>query len=194
MAEKLFSENGFDGTSVRNIAKAADINVAMISYYFGSKEKLLGALLLHRTSDFRLLAESVLAKNTSHLDRLDALVILVIKRIHSNRRIYKIIYSEFSNPSRNSDFENYKKQKLKNYKIIEDFVRSGQEAGVFTKNVEISLIYPTIFGTYFHFYYNKPFYAAIHNLSEDFSLDEFVHKVLTPHLQKTIKALLTYEI
>ncbi len=41
VAEKLFAEYGFDGTSVRLIAKEAGINIAMISYYFGSKEKLL---------------------------------------------------------------------------------------------------------------------------------------------------------
>ena len=43
VAEKLFAEVGFDGTSIREIAKIANINIAMISYYFGSKEKLLEA-------------------------------------------------------------------------------------------------------------------------------------------------------
>jgi AcrR family transcriptional regulator len=37
-AESLFSQKGFDGTSVRDIAEAAGINTAMISYYFGSKK------------------------------------------------------------------------------------------------------------------------------------------------------------
>ncbi|MES1161400.1 MAG: TetR family transcriptional regulator, partial [Bacteroidota bacterium] len=41
VAEELFGENGFDGTSVRDIAHKAGVNLAMISYYFGSKEKLL---------------------------------------------------------------------------------------------------------------------------------------------------------
>ncbi len=40
-AESLFSRKGFEGTSVRDIAEAAGINTAMISYYFGSKEKLM---------------------------------------------------------------------------------------------------------------------------------------------------------
>ncbi|WP_431212540.1 TetR family transcriptional regulator [Puia sp. P3] len=44
-AEKLFAEKGFDGTSVRDIAQLAGVNLAMISYYFGSKEKLLEALI-----------------------------------------------------------------------------------------------------------------------------------------------------
>ena len=32
VAEKMFAENGYDGTSIRAIAKEADINIAMISY------------------------------------------------------------------------------------------------------------------------------------------------------------------
>ena len=39
-AEELFAQKGFEGTSVRDLAKKAKVNVAMISYYFGSKEKL----------------------------------------------------------------------------------------------------------------------------------------------------------
>jgi len=39
-AEGLFCENGFDGTSIREIAAAAKCNVASVSYYFGGKEKL----------------------------------------------------------------------------------------------------------------------------------------------------------
>jgi TetR/AcrR family transcriptional regulator, regulator of cefoperazone and chloramphenicol sensitivity len=39
-AEELFSERGFDGTSVRDLARAADCNIASVNYYFGSKEKL----------------------------------------------------------------------------------------------------------------------------------------------------------
>jgi AcrR family transcriptional regulator len=44
-AEALFSRNGFDATSTREIAEAAAVNVAMISYYFGSKENLLVAII-----------------------------------------------------------------------------------------------------------------------------------------------------
>ncbi|MBF2093022.1 helix-turn-helix transcriptional regulator, partial [Flavobacterium psychrophilum] len=48
VAEKLFAEKGFDGTSIRDIAKTAGINIAMISYYFGSKEKLLESVVIFR--------------------------------------------------------------------------------------------------------------------------------------------------
>ena len=48
-AEQLFSEKGFEGTTVRDIAHMAGVNLAMISYYFGSKEKLFEALVEYRS-------------------------------------------------------------------------------------------------------------------------------------------------
>lgn len=39
-AEELFSEHGFEGTSVRDIAASADCNIAAVNYYFGGKDKL----------------------------------------------------------------------------------------------------------------------------------------------------------
>ena len=40
-AEKLFSENGFHATSLRQITTAADTNLASVNYHFGSKHGLI---------------------------------------------------------------------------------------------------------------------------------------------------------
>ena len=39
-AEDLFSQYGFGGTSIRDIAKRSEVNVAAINYHFKSKESL----------------------------------------------------------------------------------------------------------------------------------------------------------
>jgi AcrR family transcriptional regulator len=49
-ATKLFSTQGFEGTSVREIASDAGVNVAMINYYFGSKEKLFESVVEYRAA------------------------------------------------------------------------------------------------------------------------------------------------
>lgn len=41
----MFNTKGYDGTSVRDIAKRADVNVANISYYFAGKQGLLEQLI-----------------------------------------------------------------------------------------------------------------------------------------------------
>jgi TetR/AcrR family transcriptional regulator, upper aerobic nicotinate degradation pathway regulator len=40
-AKRLFAKQGYAGTSVRQICEEAGANVALVSYYFGGKEKLL---------------------------------------------------------------------------------------------------------------------------------------------------------
>src|SRR5262249_48968052 len=39
-AERLFSEYGIEGTSVRDIIKAAGANLGAINYHFGTKDRL----------------------------------------------------------------------------------------------------------------------------------------------------------
>lgn len=40
-ARELFAAQGFEGTSIRDIAKAADVNVASVNYHFSSKDNLI---------------------------------------------------------------------------------------------------------------------------------------------------------
>jgi AcrR family transcriptional regulator len=49
-AERLFGEQGFAATSLRQIIAKADVNLAAIHYHFGSKENLLDELV-HRKAD-----------------------------------------------------------------------------------------------------------------------------------------------
>ncbi len=44
-AETLFAERGFETVSLRDITGAADANVAAVNYHFGSKERLIDAVI-----------------------------------------------------------------------------------------------------------------------------------------------------
>jgi len=190
VAEKLFAENGYDGTTIRHISKVARINIAMISYYFGSKDKLLNSLLEYRISDFRMELETVLSKTTNHIEKLDEIVALMVSRINKNRRTYKIIHFQYSSKDRKFDFESYMHQKKENFEILEKFIKSGQESGVFIKNVNAVLIVPTILGSYFHFYYNKAFFMSLLHMNNENDFEAYIKNELTLHIQQTMKALL----
>jgi len=44
-AEQLFTDHGYTGTSIRNIADSAGVNPALVHYYFGNKHALLQMIL-----------------------------------------------------------------------------------------------------------------------------------------------------
>src|ERR1700741_5130295 len=73
-AEKLFAQRGFRATSIRDIAKAAQVSSAMISYYFGSKEQLLTAIMQR---SIRTLNEEIIELSASVLPELEQLYSLV---------------------------------------------------------------------------------------------------------------------
>ncbi|MBI2306980.1 MAG: TetR/AcrR family transcriptional regulator [Rhodocyclales bacterium] len=47
-AERLFMESGYEGTSMRMITGAAEVNLAAVNYHFGSKEALLREVFRRR--------------------------------------------------------------------------------------------------------------------------------------------------
>lgn len=54
-ARQAFTEHGFDGVGVREIAAAADVNVALVNRYFGSKQGLFDEAIASAVSASQLL-------------------------------------------------------------------------------------------------------------------------------------------
>jgi AcrR family transcriptional regulator len=61
-AELLFVEHGFDGTSMRQITAAAQVNIAAVNYYFGSKDGLYQAVFERRAEPFARISLAKLAE------------------------------------------------------------------------------------------------------------------------------------
>jgi len=193
VAETLFAEKGFDGTSIRNIAKEAKINVAMVSYYFGSKERLLESLILFRTTDLKFQIENLLAESLEPIEKVNKLIEIYINRINCNKGIYRILHFEFSNEKRDIDLQALNDLRSGNLKALMSIIEEGQNKGVFRKDIIVPLITPTILGTFFHFHMNKPYFKNLLQLDTEELYNNYVKTNLTKHIQQTIKALLIYE-
>ncbi len=66
-AERLFAERGFAGTSLRALTQEAAVNLAAVSYHFGSKQNLFKAVVdrrLRPVNEERLQRLSACLKNT----------------------------------------------------------------------------------------------------------------------------------
>lgn len=193
VAERLFAEDGFDGTSIRQIAKEAKVNIAMISYYFGSKEKLLETLIIHRTSGMKMQLENIYRDDLTPIEKVERLIDLYISRINKNKCMYQILHFELSNKKRIMDMQAFMDIKKENTELFRMIIVEGQEKGVFRKDVNITLISPTIMGILVHFQMNRLYFEQILNLTTEEDFENYILNELTAHIKQTIKALLAHE-
>ncbi len=192
-AEKLFAEEGFDGASIRHIAKDAGVNIAMISYYFGSKEKLLEALIIHRTSGMKMQLENISREDLSPVEKVDRLVDLYISRINKNKCMYQIMHFELSTKKRILNMDSFMAIKKENSEIFNRIIEDGQHKGAFRTDINKTLITTTILGTLTHFHTNRFYFEKTLGLNTEEAFEHYVTNELTLHIKQTIKALLAHE-
>ncbi|MBD0352045.1 MAG: TetR/AcrR family transcriptional regulator, partial [Flavisolibacter sp.] len=195
-AEKLFSNKGFDGTSVRDIAEEAGVNLAMISYYFGSKEKLMQALFEERTSYIRLRVEDLL-KNT-HLTPLEKIYQLIddyVDRVLDRQKFYKIMICEQMLGKNEGVIQLLNEIKLKNSELSGKLIKEGQEKGVFRKDVDVVFLQNTMIGTIAQAFINQDYYKVMNHLEDmpEAEFNQFLKNKLSNHIKLIFKALLTHE-
>lgn len=68
-AERLFMENGFSATRTRDIAEAAGINLALLNYYYRSKENLFNIIVMEKMDMFFNLIVSILNDETISFEK-----------------------------------------------------------------------------------------------------------------------------
>ncbi len=195
-AEKLFSTTGFDGTSVRDIANAAGINVAMISYYFGSKEKLMEAVFEQKTYKMRLKIENMrLDTGMTNREKVNMLIDDYVEKFLSQPQFHKIMLLEQLSDKPGGVAGMIIELKKRNLTCIKQLIQDGQKSGEFKKNIDIALMMATMVGTVSQMIISTRFYREVNNM-EHLSEEEFtayIRKKLTIHLKNLFKSILTNE-
>jgi AcrR family transcriptional regulator len=195
-AEKLFSIKGFDGASIRDIAEEAGVNLAMISYYFGSKEKLMEAIFEQRMGQVRMRVESMLKDDSlAPFQKMEMLIDENIDRIMQRQQFHKIMVCEQIINKNPIIIKLVNELKKKNAEVIGELVKDGQKKGVFKKDIDVVLLLNTFFGTLTQAMISKDYYrntVRIEFLS-DTDFETYLKKRLSKHLKLVFKAILTYE-
>lgn len=188
VAEELFAEKGFDGTSVRDIAQSAGVNLAMISYYFGSKEKLLESLIELRAGyAYGILEELNKDETLSPWDKVDRLVDFYVDRVINNIPFHMIMWQESS--ARSEEIKNRTIGiKLRNLEQIMKIIKDGQQKKLF-RQVDIPMTVGTIMGTISYYTHSKVYSCQTLALKEDIN-DEQYRQRLSTRLKAHLKHLL----
>ena len=195
-AERLFAERGFDGTSVRDIADEAGINVAMISYYFGSKDKLMEALFEMRVGNIKIRVESlIMDESISPLQKVYMLIDEHIERVMHKQSFYKIMIGVLATNKNPSILKAANRVKIRNAEVVNELIKDGQKKGVFKKKVDTVLMIGTMVGTVSQMMMSQDYYREFNN-QQDISDEEFLSlfkRKLSTHIKTLFKAILPKE-
>lgn len=191
---ELFSENGFDNTSIREISNRAQVNVAMVNYYFGSKLKLFEAIMEYKSNYLKTRLEELQA-NTD-LDEMEKIKVIIDEyatRILSNPHFHRVMHQELLLKTRPDNIAIIKKLFAKNYQIIRNILEEGIRKKIF-RDVDSQLTISTLFGTINHYMQNaevlgiqegeKKEETTGHNEILRARLIDHLHSLMQAHLLK----------
>jgi len=99
-ARHVFTKKGYAATRTRDIAEEAGINLALLNYYFRSKEKLFGIVMEERMAQFFGLITPIVNDVNSTLDRkIELIVSYYVDMLLQNPDLPLFIMSELRHDS-----------------------------------------------------------------------------------------------
>ncbi|NCF72448.1 MAG: TetR family transcriptional regulator [Gammaproteobacteria bacterium] len=105
-AIEAFSENGFKGTSTRDIAERAGVHHPLITYHFKNKEKLWHAAADHIFGAFTHALANSLAENRQ-MDpkkRMSTMIRIYVEYARNHPALHKVMIQEASYPNPRLDW------------------------------------------------------------------------------------------
>ena len=98
-ALNLFRDRGFDETSMREIAAAANVAIGAAYYYFDSKEALVMAFYHQANDAMHETIEAALARKTDLKSRLRAVIDVKFEYFRPNRKFLGALLRHAADPS-----------------------------------------------------------------------------------------------
>ena len=192
VAEELIAKKGFEGTSVRDISTKAEINVAMISYYFGSKDKMMSYLYNYRVQKTR--AHFAEFAETIKEGKPEMQMNEIIKYLSNQLFKYNYFFGFVLQELRNN--EPLKEELMGFYQIctmkLDEVIKKGIASGVFTFTPKPEDLLSIMLGTILFTIRNKNFVEIYFpNKTEEIYLKEAEKKVRN-NISLAVFALLGY--
>lgn len=192
IAEELIAKKGYEGTSVRDICSKANINVAMISYYFGSKEKMMSYLYQYRVlktrENFSEFADTI--KDGKPEMQMKEIIKYIVSQLFKYNYFHGFVTQEL----RHTD--NLKDELLDFYQLfvkkLDDVIKKGVASGVFTFTPKPEDILTTIIGSTLFVIRNKNFYELYVPSKSEETYAKEAEKKVRMNLLLSVFAILGY--
>lgn len=194
VAERIFSDNGFDGASTRMISGEAGVNMAMLNYYFGSKEGLFLAIFERKIASFQTLLQNI--GNDSSMTSWDKLALCIdnyVDRIIVNNCFQKLINREISMSKRWVLTDKITEILMINVYEIKKILDEGISNGAFNSDTDSQMTIATIFGTK-NYIINTPQISSLllgHDIRDEKYLDDELKPRIKIFMKRLLKSYLT---
>src|ERR1035437_980219 len=151
-ARTVFHKKGYAATRTRDIAEEAQINLALLNYYFRSKEKLFDIIMMETMQDFLISIKSILNdENASFEKKIESIVCNYIDLLIAQPDIPLFVLSEIRNDAAGLVSKiNGKKALMKSHFILQfqQQVKSGKIAAIhplhFIMNLLGMIVFPFV--------------------------------------------------
>jgi AcrR family transcriptional regulator len=189
VAERVFSELGFDGASTRTISGEAGVNMAMLNYYFGSKEGLFLAVFDRKILSFKDILKNIGADATiTSWGKMEKYIELYTQRVVTNNCFQKMLYQELSMQRRGDLGDKISEILMNNVNEVRKILQEGIDKGDFKPEVDKELVIATIYGTK-NFIVNSPGLTS-KVMGFDIQNDKNLEEVFKPRIEAYLKTLL----
>lgn len=146
-AEELFAAGGFDSTSIRDICKEAQVNVAMVNYYFGSKEGLLKEMIERKSAMMRGKLEALIQdRNLTEREKLQRAVENMVERMFTHRSFALSVIREMTKVNQPDIRRLILGLFMPNFQLLRELIKTGIRKKVFRK-VDIEFTVSSFTGT-----------------------------------------------
>lgn len=189
VAERVFSEKGFDGASTRLISGEAGVNMAMLNYYFGSKEGLFLAIFQRKISTFQNILQNLGNDESKNAwEKMEQYIEMYGEKIVNNNCFQRLLYQEMGMNRRNDLSDKLRDLLLKNVTELDKILNEGIASGEFKKDIDIPMVIATLYGTK-NYILNTPLIASS-LLRYDIRDDKMIEAKLKPQIKSFMKNLM----
>jgi AcrR family transcriptional regulator len=189
VAERMFSGLGFEGASTRTIAGEADVNIAMLHYYFGSKEGLFLAVFERKISSFNSLLQNISNSETrSAWDKMETFINSYADRFIVNSWFQKLINREISSGKKWGLTDKLTELLMVNLLEFKKILEEGIKTGDFHPYTDPEMVTAIIFGLR-TFVINTPRLSSL-LFGNDITDDKFLVEEVRPRVKTFIITLL----
>lgn len=189
VAERVFSEKGFDGASTRLISGEAGVNMAMLNYYFGSKDGLFLAVFQRKIASFQNILQNLgNDESISAWAKMEQYIEMYGDKVVSNNCFQKLLYQEMGMNRGNDLSHKLRAMLLKNVTELTKILNEGIANGEFKTDIDIAMVIATLYGTK-NYIINTPMMAEP-LLGYDITDEKMIETRLKPQIKSFMKTLL----